>query len=67
MADEFEITEVQRLRIEPGDKIVIRCQDRISSEAAMKLHEILKRAFPDHEVLILDSGATLEDPSSESG
>jgi hypothetical protein len=56
-----EVEEVRVLRLQPGDIIVANLAERSGTtwEAAEKLRERLKEAFPDHEVLVC-SGFTLE-------
>jgi hypothetical protein len=54
------IEAVERLHLEPGDRVIFRCAKRISREQAEQLLEFAKREIPDHEVLVLSEGIKLE-------
>ena len=56
-----EVTEVQRLELKPGDRIVVRVADRLSMRVADILRTRVSEWLPPGvEVLILDQGMTLE-------
>lgn len=46
------ISEVSRLSLKPGDKLVVRCKDDLSPEAVERISETLKPRFPDNEILV---------------
>jgi len=56
-----EITEVQRLRLEPGDKVAVRVPDRISAQSAdfIKEHVSAVLGIGPDSVLVLGSGISL--------
>ena len=59
--------EVQRLRLEPGDKLVVRVPGRIDRASAAALQEVTRAALglrEDVPVLVLSEGADLEVVSS---
>ncbi len=63
MADLPEITEVQRLTVKPGDRLIVRTDEKLSPEtvAALRKHLHSWLGLPDDvRVLILDGGASLE-------
>lgn len=55
----IEIDEVQRLRVVPGDVLVLKIQERISHAVRDRLFLEMKRIFPENQVLVLDGGADL--------
>ena len=57
------ITEVQRLTLKPGDRLVIRTDAKLSDQAAVHLLERVRvrLGLPgDVRVVILDSGMSIE-------
>ncbi len=56
-----EITDVQRFRLEPGDRLVVRYQERLTHQQAVLVRDrLLAWAGPGFPVLVLDGGASLE-------
>lgn len=49
------VEEVKVVRLQPGDIIVCKTDDRVTTEGAARVQSALKRVFPDHEVLITSS------------
>jgi len=63
MPDLPEITEVQRLTLKPGDRLVVRTDEKLSDQTADRLRERLHAwlGLPDDvRVLILDRGVSIE-------
>jgi hypothetical protein len=63
MSDLPEITDVQRLTLKPGDRLVVRSPDRLSAQAADMIRQRVIAAFaldPDAPVLVLPSGISVE-------
>ena len=59
--DMVDITSIQKVKIEPGDALVIRLEYPISVETAERFkHEVQKALGMDVPVLVLDSGTELE-------
>jgi hypothetical protein len=54
-----ELPEVKVLRLQPGDILVAKVDDRVSQERAVSLRETLQTAFPGYEVVVV-SGFDLE-------
>jgi hypothetical protein len=54
------IEAVERLHLEPGDRVIVRCAKPISREQAEQLLEFARDHIPDHDVLVLAEGITLE-------
>jgi hypothetical protein len=58
-----EITEVQRLTLKPGDRLIVRSPDRISNEVAALVAIRVRRVLrlpDDVPVLVLPEDMTLE-------
>lgn len=58
-----EITEVQRLTLKPGDRLIVRTDEKLSDQVAAALRERLHAwlGLPDDvRVLILDRGVSIE-------
>lgn len=52
--------EVQRLRLEPGDVLVVKSKRRITSEMTQRLKEHLAMIVPNNKVLVLDDDLSVE-------
>jgi hypothetical protein len=56
-----EITNVQRLILKPGDRVVVRVPGRLTGQSAAMLMERLRAWLPEGvQAMILDDGASLE-------
>jgi hypothetical protein len=58
-----EITDVQRLTLKPGDRLVVRVPDRLDAATADHLHERIRAQLDipdDVRVTILDRGMSME-------
>jgi hypothetical protein len=58
-----EITEVQRLTVKPGDRLIIRTDAKLSAQTAEYLLERVRHRLdlPDGvRVVVLDSGMSME-------
>lgn len=64
MDAEETINEIKRLRLEGGDVVIVRCEDRISTEHATAIREkvqwVLKQAGHAVPVMVLDKGLSIE-------
>ena len=63
MSELPEITEVQRLTLKPGDRLVIRSDEVLSAETAARLTEIARARLgldADVPVFVLGQGMILE-------
>jgi len=56
----IEIEDVKRLRLQPGDVLVVRMPVRVSQEAAAAIVDDLDGCFPDNRVVVLAPGVELE-------
>lgn len=63
-ADKVLPLEVRRLRLEPGDSLVLRVPGRISEAAVDYFRHGLQQTFPGARVFVLEDGAALEVLSS---
>lgn len=54
-----EISSVQRMRLRPGDLIVIECPMVLSHAQVEKLKEHLAPTFPGHKIVVLTAGMHL--------
>ena len=58
-----EVTEVERLTLKPGDRLIVRVPEKISQDIVDRLKERLRAALgldPTTKIVILDSGMSLE-------
>ena len=58
-----EISEVQRLTVKPGDRLIIRTDAKLRDDTAAYLLERVRHRFDlpdDVRVVILDSGMSME-------
>ena len=56
MAENIDVirTEIAKLRLEKGDKLIVRIRDAsLPSEAIDAIAETIKELFPDHEVILV--------------
>ena len=60
VAEMPEITEVQRIALNPGDVVVARVAGRLTAKQAHMVSQQLRKAFPSNEVLVLDGSAELD-------
>lgn len=52
--------DVQRLRVEPGDVIVVSTEQRLSVDEARRIGQAIQRVLPEGQrVLILDAGTKI--------
>lgn len=51
--------DVQRLVLNPGDRVVLMSEERLSMDAAEHLRAVLQERFPGHETVVLDKGLKL--------
>lgn len=50
------IGDLQRLELKPGDILVLKVDFKLSDSARNALYREIRAAFPDHRILILDTG-----------
>lgn len=48
------------LRLEPGDRIIVKSERRIPRSAFLRLKSQLQERFPDNDVVVLEAGVSLE-------
>ena len=60
MSELPEITEVQRVTLKPGDRLVVRVAERLDPEQALRIRRRAEALWPGVPVLVLDRGVTLE-------
>jgi hypothetical protein len=65
-AEKYLPLEVRRLRIGPGDTLVLRTPNRLSIAAIEHLHAAMRSTFPTAPVIILDDGMDLAVASAET-
>jgi hypothetical protein len=52
-------TTITRASLRPGDVVVIECQQQLTPATAVHIRDTLKQIWPDHKVLVIDSGVRL--------
>jgi hypothetical protein len=61
MTEPVEVPTIERLRLEPGDILVLTYQQRITAETAVRIEEQLKDRFgAEIPVCVIDSGGRLQ-------
>ena len=58
-----EITEVQRLTLKPGDRLIVRVPDRIDAATAARMLEVIRGRLglpDDARIMILDRDMSME-------
>ena len=60
MSAPFEIEDVKRITLHPGDTLVAKVAMNLSQEQANRIRHELKAIFPDHQVLITTPDVDLE-------
>jgi ASC-1-like (ASCH) protein len=58
-----EITDVRRLTLKPGDRLVVRTDEKLADVVAARLYEVIRArlSIPDDvPVMILDRGMSAE-------
>ncbi len=58
MADP-EIVDVRRLRLNPGDVVVVKVQGHLSRMAEQNIKDELKTVVPDNKVLVVEAGVEI--------
>lgn len=53
------LQDVQRLRLRPGDYVVVKAKRVLSNQQYALLQEAFRRNFPDNEVIVLDESIEL--------
>ena len=56
---EFKIESAQRVRLEPGDVLVVFSERPLPTSAGARISERLNAVFPDNQVVVLDKGLRL--------
>lgn len=54
------IGEIQHVRLEPDDVLIVTCPGRISDEMYTRVSATMSRLFAGHPVVVLDEGVRLE-------
>lgn len=52
-------TAVETMKIEPGDVLLLKVEHTLTTEQADALKAVVKRVFPNNDVMVLSSGVTL--------
>lgn len=56
----FEMEAIERLRLKPGDIIILRHPQPLSLEAVARLKEDVIELCPGHQVVVLEEGFKFE-------
>jgi hypothetical protein len=56
--DDIEF-KIARLDLRPGDVLVVKCQDRLTTETVRHMQAVIKEACRGHRALILERGMDL--------
>jgi hypothetical protein len=59
-APRIELEDVKRLRLNPGDTLVITASRSLNLDEASRIREVVRDAFPGHKCLILAPDFSLE-------
>lgn len=54
------IGDISRVRMHPGDVVIVKVADHLTRERALILRERVQKVFPGHEVVVLDGGMDLQ-------
>jgi hypothetical protein len=54
-----KVREVQRVRLEPDDVVVLKLQDKLTRDGLERILADVKRAFPDNRVAVLEDDMAL--------
>jgi hypothetical protein len=60
MRDDLKIEDIKRLRLEPGDILILRMRGRITMAAAEHIRNVFQNEIPGHKVMVLEDGARLD-------
>jgi len=60
LEDMPDVVSVQKVGLQPGDVIVLRSPVFLGRETIHQMTQIMKSVWPDHRVVVLDAGLTLE-------
>lgn len=57
----FQLLQLQAVRIQPGDVVVVKSERPLSAEQGMRVKQYLQQcsAFETHEIIVLDAGLSL--------
>lgn len=55
-ASEIVVAEVKRLRPQPGDVVVIRCGDKVTTDAHQHMAEVVKGVMPEGVKVLITEG-----------
>ena len=53
------LSDVQRLRLEPGDVVVLTTEWKLSAVEVQRIAEKIGKVLPGHQVLVIDSGVKI--------
>lgn len=54
------LQDVKRLRLEPGDILLVRHERVLSREQRKYLGDVLREEIPGHKIMVLEAGLTFE-------
>jgi hypothetical protein len=54
------LDSIQRVRLDPGDVLVLRCDTHLSADECRAIKASAARAFPGHEAMLLTGGLRLD-------
>jgi hypothetical protein len=52
--------EVQRLRVGPGDVVVLRAESNLTRDVIEQVAGQMKEAFPDNKIIVLADGSKMQ-------
>lgn len=56
----MEIEDIRRIKFSSGDKLVLRCNDKLSLAQVSRIHSVFDKFAPGVPVLVLDAGMSLD-------
>ena len=59
MSNEIKITEVEIIRVQPGDIVVFKAEEIISDRSRAEIMENLVKLFPGNQCIILDNNSDI--------
>lgn len=55
MGEDITLEDVKRLRLQPGDVLVVRCREQVSQSVASAILRRVAEVFPENRVLVMDA------------
>jgi hypothetical protein len=64
-----DITKIERIKLEPGEVLHVKCGSIITEAQVMEIHKVIKERFPNNKAFLSDASVDLTmqaiNPNSE--